>query len=56
MPDTDAVRPDATEELTSVLRERILVMDGDMGTLIQSHGLGEADYRGERYADHKYDL
>ena len=56
MPDTDAVRPDATEELTSVLRERILVMDGAMGTLIQSHGLGEADYRGERYADHPYDL
>ena len=56
MPDTDAVRPDATEELTSVLRERILVMDGAMGTLIQSHGLGEADYHGERYADHPYDL
>ncbi|WP_165372517.1 methionine synthase [Nocardioides iriomotensis] len=56
MPPTDAVRPDATEELTSVLRERILVMDGAMGTLIQSHGLGEDDYRGERYAGHAHDL
>jgi 5-methyltetrahydrofolate--homocysteine methyltransferase len=56
VPPTDAVRPDATEELASVLRERILVMDGAMGTVIQSHGLDEVDYRGERYAGHGHDL
>jgi hypothetical protein len=37
---TDALtRPDATEALTAALRERILVMDGAMGTMIQRHGL-----------------
>ena len=45
------IRPDATEELTAALRERILVMDGAMGTMIQRHGLSEEDYRGERFAD-----
>ncbi len=44
-------RPDATDALTATLHERILVIDGAMGTMIQSHGLGEADYRGERFAD-----
>ncbi len=51
-----AQRPDATEELSALLGERILVIDGAMGTLIQGHQLGEADYRGERYADHGHDL
>ncbi len=56
MPTEPAQRPDATDALTGALRERILVLDGAMGTLIQSHGLGEADYRGARYADHGHDL
>ena len=51
-----AQRPDATEELSAALRERILVIDGAMGTLIQGHQLGEEDYRGERYADDGHDL
>ena len=51
-----AQRPDATEALTSALRERILVIDGAMGTLIQGHQLGEADYRGAPFADHGHDL
>ncbi|WP_432478419.1 methionine synthase [Nocardioides sp. GXQ0305] len=55
MSDT-AQRPDATEALTSALRERILVIDGAMGTLIQGHQLGEADYRGAAFADHGHDL
>src|SRR3954453_24179961 len=42
-------RPDATEELSTALRERILVMDGAMGTMIQRHGISEEDYRGERF-------
>jgi 5-methyltetrahydrofolate--homocysteine methyltransferase len=49
-------RPDATETLAAALRERILVMDGAMGTMIQGQQLGEADYRGERFADWASDL
>ena len=45
------IRPDATETLSTALRERILVMDGAMGTMIQRHGLSEQDFRGERFAD-----
>ena len=44
-------RPDASETLTALLAERILVIDGAMGTMIQGHQLGEDDYRGERFAD-----
>ncbi|HSI27267.1 MAG TPA: methionine synthase [Aeromicrobium sp.] len=44
-------RPDATDELSAVLRERVLVIDGAMGTMIQRYGLTEADYRGERFKD-----
>jgi 5-methyltetrahydrofolate--homocysteine methyltransferase len=46
-------RPDATGELTGLLRERILVLDGAMGTMIQGHRLDEAAYRGERFASHE---
>ena len=49
-------RPDATEQLNALLHERILVIDGAMGTLIQTHGLTEADYRGERWAASAFDL
>ncbi|MGL4744295.1 MAG: homocysteine S-methyltransferase family protein, partial [Dermatophilaceae bacterium] len=49
-------RPDATEQLTAALRERVLVLDGAMGTMIQAAGLSEADYRGERFAEHDSDL
>lgn len=30
--------------------ERILVLDGGLGTMVQTYGLGEQDYRGERFA------
>jgi 5-methyltetrahydrofolate--homocysteine methyltransferase len=49
-------RPDATDAITQALRERVLVLDGAMGTMIQAHGLAEADFRGERFADHPSDL
>ena len=49
-------RPDATEPLTALLRERILVIDGAMGTMIQGHGLDETGYRGERFADWDSDV
>ncbi len=42
--------------LEPLLAERIVVLDGAMGTMIQSYGLGEADYRGERFADWPRDL
>jgi 5-methyltetrahydrofolate--homocysteine methyltransferase len=50
------LRPDATATLRELLRERILVLDGAMGTLIQRHGFAEEDYRGERFADWTRDV
>ncbi|MET0184720.1 MAG: homocysteine S-methyltransferase family protein, partial [Achromobacter sp.] len=38
------------------LAQRILILDGAMGTMIQQYKLGEADFRGERFADHDKDL
>ncbi|MDF9829061.1 methionine synthase [Parabacteroides sp. PF5-6] len=38
-------------QLDSLLKERILLLDGGMGTMIQRYNLTEADYRGERFAD-----
>ena len=49
-------RPDCTEPLTCLLAERVLVLDGAMGTMIQRYKLEEADYRGERFADWHRDL
>ncbi len=56
MSDSPALQPDATDQLKTALTERILVMDGAMGTMIQREGLGEDDYRGERFADWESDL
>jgi 5-methyltetrahydrofolate--homocysteine methyltransferase len=42
--------------LPRLLQQRILVIDGAMGTMIQRFKLGEADYRGERFKDHAKDL
>jgi len=42
--------------LAGVLRERILVLDGASGTFMQGQGLEEADFRGDRFADHPRDL
>jgi 5-methyltetrahydrofolate--homocysteine methyltransferase len=39
--------------LEALLRERIVVLDGAMGTMIQHYKLSEADYRGERFRDWK---
>lgn len=43
-------------ELSRIAKERILVLDGAMGTMIQRHKLDEAGYRGERYADYSEPL
>jgi 5-methyltetrahydrofolate--homocysteine methyltransferase len=45
------LHPDRVAQLEAALRERILVIDGAMGTMIQRHGLEESDYRGERFRD-----
>jgi 5-methyltetrahydrofolate--homocysteine methyltransferase len=47
---------DVRKTLTSLLSQRILVLDGAMGTMIQRHRLTEADFRGQRFADHTHDL
>jgi 5-methyltetrahydrofolate--homocysteine methyltransferase len=44
------------KEMMSALDERILLLDGAMGTMIQGYALGEEDYRGERFADWSTDL
>ena len=42
--------------LTDLMRERIVILDGAMGTMIQRHKLGEAQYRGSRFADFAHDI
>ncbi len=42
--------------LEQTLAERILILDGGMGTMIQPYKLGEEDYRGERFRNHPTDL
>ncbi|MGB8247234.1 MAG: methionine synthase [Chlorobium sp.] len=44
------------DTLLHLLEQRILVLDGAMGTMIQRHKLQEADYRGERFASHDHPL
>ena len=46
----------AAEQIRQLLHERILILDGAMGTMIQKHKLEEADYRGERFADWHTDV
>lgn len=48
--------PDLTRELTELLRGRILVLDGAMGTTIREYGLDESAARGERFARNAKDL
>lgn len=43
-------------DIQQALEQRILVIDGAMGTMIQRYKLSEADYRGERFKDWKSDL
>lgn len=44
------------KKFNEISAERIMVLDGAMGTMIQSYGLNESDYRGELFKDHPYDL
>jgi 5-methyltetrahydrofolate--homocysteine methyltransferase len=44
------------EAFLALLRERLVIFDGGMGTMIQGHTLSEAQFRGERFADWRSDL
>lgn len=44
------------DALRTALQQRILILDGAMGTMIQSYKLKEADYRGALFTDHPHDL
>src|SRR3954462_5590046 len=47
---------DVATEIKRLAAERILVLDGAWGVLLQNRGLREADFRGERFASHRRDL
>jgi 5-methyltetrahydrofolate--homocysteine methyltransferase len=51
-----ALRPARLKALEEALQQRILVLDGAMGTMIQRERLTEEQYRGERFATHRKDL
>lgn len=44
------------KNITELLKQRILILDGAMGTMIQGYNLEEADYRGERFVDHPVEV
>ncbi|HEB88015.1 MAG TPA: hypothetical protein ENI85_00445, partial [Deltaproteobacteria bacterium] len=56
MSDDSPARRERIARLERLLGERILVLDGAMGSMIQGHGLEEADFRGTHFADHPSDL
>src|SRR6516164_8428649 len=47
---------DLLPRLKALLEQRIVLLDGAMGTMVQAHKLGEADYRGQEFAHHPKDL
>ena len=44
------------EKIRSIFKNKVLVLDGAMGTMVQSYNLSENDFRGERFKDHPNDL
>ena len=44
------------QELKTLMKQRILILDGAMGTMIQAHALDECDYRGQRFSQWEIDL
>ena len=48
--------PNAKAQLEAALKNRILILDGAMGTMIQRHMFEEDDFRGERFAAHNSEL
>ena len=51
-----SIESNRTRELERLLRERIVILDGAMGTMIQTYALDEAAFRGERFKDSPQDL
>ena len=49
-------REERIQALKAAAKERILILDGAMGTMIQRYRLDEAGYRGDRFRDHGHDL
>jgi len=45
-----------TDRLRAAMQERILVLEGPKGTMIQRAGLADRDYRGTRFQDHPVEL
>ena len=50
------MQPDRRAEIQALLEDRILVLDGAMGTMVQARRLAETDFRGERFAAHGREL
>ena len=48
--------PTTADRLHTLLDERLLILDGAMGSMVQRFSLQEADFRGERFAGHGHDL
>ncbi len=44
------------QDIEKLLKQRILVLDGAMGTMVQQYKLNEQDFRGDRFPDHPIDL
>ena len=44
------------KELPNLLKNKIIILDGAMGTMIQEENLSEEDFRGKRFLDHPKDL
>ncbi|QCU89301.1 methionine synthase [Thiomicrorhabdus sediminis] len=53
---TDANRTQRIATLRQLLQQRVVVLDGAMGTMIQNLNLSEEDFRGERFADYPMDI
>ncbi len=56
MPAAEPTPAPSFAALHQVFAERIAVLDGAMGTMVQTYGLGEADFRGAAFRDHPSDL
>ena len=44
------------QKFNDILKERVLVLDGAMGTMVQGYGLKEVDFRGSHFKEHPIDL
>uniref|UniRef100_A0A8C6K536 Methionine synthase n=2 Tax=Melopsittacus undulatus TaxID=13146 RepID=A0A8C6K536_MELUD len=56
-PDPQAdIQKSMEDEIESILQERIMILDGGMGTMIQQHALSEEDFRGHEFKDHSRSL